>query len=82
MSTQALETEQLPQGMCRPGLLRVASPTVKRACEHFPAAAAKLARANGLRPEEFDKLQQRCRSNPLYRCVGEVYVIEVHISRN
>ena len=64
---QALETETLPAGMCRPAMLRVASPVVRRSCEHFPAAAAALVRANGLRPEEFDRLRQRCEKNPLYR---------------
>lgn len=64
---EQLETDVLPAGMCRPSMLRISGSPVRKACETFPMAAEQVVKKNGLRPEEFNKLLERCRSDLLYR---------------
>ncbi|CAM9906365.1 unnamed protein product [Ectocarpus sp. 12 AP-2014] len=60
-------SDNLPSGLCRPEMGRIASPRIRKECQSFPVAAETIVTANGLEPEEFNRLSARSRDNMLYR---------------
>ncbi|CAM9610922.1 unnamed protein product [Phaeothamnion confervicola] len=64
---ESLECDDLPMGLCKPAMGKIASPTVRRACEYFTHVAENIVQSNGLRPDEFNRMLGRSRRNVLFR---------------
>eukprot|EP00752_Nemacystus_decipiens_P002222 g2109.t1 len=59
--------DDLPKGLCRPSIGRIASPRIRKECQRFPIVAESIVKANGLKLEEFNRLSARSRGNLFYR---------------
>lgn len=52
---QEMGCDDLPKGLCRPSMGRIASPRIRKECQRFPVVAESIVKANGLKLEEFNR---------------------------
>ena len=51
---QELGCDELPEGLCRPSMERIA-PGFRKACDRFPVLAESIVKTNGLGTAEFNR---------------------------
>lgn len=54
-TNQDMGCDDLPAGLCRPSMGRIASPRIRKECQKFPVVAESIVKANGLNLEEFNR---------------------------
>ena len=66
---KSLNVRSLPSNLrvCDPNILPLLSPKVQSVCNAFPALAEEIVREHGLNSDEFNKMLEEARRNPIFR---------------
>lgn len=75
---RALRVQQLPAGisLSDPGVMPFLAPKVRAVVEAFPLQAEQIVKKHGLNSDEFNKMLDKAKSNPLFRFRVEQYMKE------
>jgi len=76
--TRRLRVDKLPQGvnLSDPAVLPFLNPRVRAVVEAFPLQAEEIVKKHGLHSDEFNKMLQDAKSNPVFRWTVEKYMKE------
>lgn len=76
--TRSLHVEKLPEGvnLSDPAVMPFLKPKVRAVIEAFPFQAEEIVKKHGLHSEEFNKMLQEAKSNPIFRWRVEQYMQE------
>jgi hypothetical protein len=78
MSQAKLGVSHLPECMCDVDVLPAMCPTIRHACETFPRSAEAILAHHGLDTTEFNTLQERVKSDMLFRWRVQMKVSSLH----
>jgi hypothetical protein len=73
---QSLKVERFPPGfdLNDPQVLPLLHPQVRAVCEKFPVKAEEIVKRYGLESEEFNRMLEETRGNPIFRWRVQKYV--------
>jgi hypothetical protein len=75
---RSLQVQQLPPGisLSDPSVMPFLSPKVRAVVEAFPLQAEQIVKKHGLNSDEFNKMLDEAKGNPLFRYRVEKYMKE------
>jgi Domain of unknown function (DUF4168) len=75
---RSLHVQQLPPGMnlSDPAVMPFLSPKVRAVVEAFPLQAEQIVKKYGLNSDEFNRMLEEAKANPLFRYRVEKYIKE------
>ena len=73
---RTLHVRKLPNGisLSDPAVLPLLSPRVRAVVDAFPLQAEEIVKKHGLHSDEFNKMMQEAKSNPVFRWKVEKYM--------
>ncbi|KAL7537109.1 hypothetical protein ACHAXR_007590, partial [Thalassiosira sp. AJA248-18] len=73
---QSLQVEQFPPGfdLSDPNVQPLLHPEVRRVCEKFPVQAEEIVKRYGLDSDEFNRMLEETKGNPIFRWRVQKYV--------
>lgn len=73
---QSLQVERFPPGfdLSDPNVQPLLHPEVRRVCEMFPVKAEEIVKRYGLESDEFNRMLEETRGNPIFRWRVQKYV--------
>lgn len=76
--TRSLHVDKLPEGvnLSDPAVLPFLNPKVRAVVEAFPFQAEEIVKKHGLHSDEFNKMLQDAKSNPVFRWRVDKYMAE------
>lgn len=73
---QSLHVERFPPGfdLTDPQVMPLLHPEVRAVCEKFPVKAEEIVKRYGLESEEFNRMLEETKGNPIFRWRVQKYV--------
>ena len=73
---QSLQVERFPPGfdLSDPNVQPLLHPEVRAVCEKFPVKAEEIVKRYGLESEEFNRMLEETKGNPIFRWRVQKYV--------